>query len=257
VCTVTRVGAVVLVEPDDMTMSTSTRPGLLAGAVGGQAATPIAPCRVGRPTPIVGACQECAVVILVRDEELVPGADADGTLACPACAGRLRRWGFARPRWLRTRDGGRRWERPARVRCATASCRRTQVLLPARCVPGRSCDADTVGAALLAAAQGCGHRPVAASLGLPAATVRGWLRAARANADWLYQIAVAKLHDLDYDPAPLQPVGNPLGEAVSALGAAAAAVKRFMGVAMSTPAWPVIVIVSQGRLLRPERVCPG
>ncbi|HKT03386.1 MAG TPA: hypothetical protein VJT31_27975 [Rugosimonospora sp.] len=124
-------------------------------------------------------------------------------------------------------------------------------------MPSRSADADTIGAALLAAVLGRGHRPIAAALRLPPATVRGWLRAARANADWLYHTAVAKLCALDIDPAPLKPVGTPLGEAASALGAAAAAVKRLMGTAMSTPAWPVIVTVSQGRLLRPTRIRAG
>jgi hypothetical protein len=220
----------------------------VAGGPGGQAATPIAPCLVGQPVPIVVACREPSVVIVVRDDTLVSSALAEGTLACPTCGGRLRKWGYARPRWVGTRDGGRVRERPARVRCIIASCRRTRVLLPARCVPRRCCDADTIGAALLAAAQGQGPRPIAAALGLPAATVRGWLRAARANADWLYRTAVAKLHALDVDPAPLGPVGSPLGEAVSALGAA---VKRRMGAAMPTSVWPIVVIVSRGRLLRP------
>jgi hypothetical protein len=196
-------------------------------------------------------------VIIFRDEELVASALADGRLACPACGGRLRKWGYARPRWVRTRDGGRRRERPARVRCTIRSCGRTRVLLPVRCVPGRSCDADTIGAALLAAARGQGHRPIAAGLGLPAATVRGWLRAVRANSDWLYRTAIRKLHDLDTDPAPLLPAGSPLADAISALGAAAAAVKRFMGAAMQTPVWQVIVIVSRGRLLRPWRARAG
>lgn len=65
--------------------------------------------------------------------------------------------------------------RPARVRCTNPACGRTQVLLPAWCVPGRADDADTIGSALLAAAAGQGHRPIAERLGVPADTVRGWL----------------------------------------------------------------------------------
>lgn len=131
------------------------------------------------------SCREPCVVIIVCDEEQVETSLATGELVCPACGGRLRRHGWTRERSVRTRAGQRRL-RPARVRCTASDCGRTQVLLPAWCVPGRSADAETIGSALTAAATGVGHRRIAARLGLAADTVRGWLCAAHSHADWLY-----------------------------------------------------------------------
>jgi len=63
-------------------------------------------------------------VILVLDQAQADLASPE--LTCPHCPGRLRRWGFARTRSLRSSGGGRVWLRPRRVRCA--SCRVTHVL---------------------------------------------------------------------------------------------------------------------------------
>ena len=93
-------------------------------------------------------------MIIVADEQVAESARAAGQLVCPVCGGRLRKHGFSRPRSVRTYGGAHRTLRPARVRCAEPACGRTHVLLPAWCVPGRGVDADTIGAALLAAANG-------------------------------------------------------------------------------------------------------
>ncbi len=53
---------------------------------------------------------------------------------------------------------------------------------------------------LLAVADGLGHRLVAASVGLPAMTVRGWLRRARLNAERVRASATTALHALDSMP---------------------------------------------------------
>ena len=134
---------------------------------------------------ILGSCREQPVVIVVRDEELAQQALAEGSLRCPhrGCGDSVYRDGYARRRMVRTRAGGERELRPQRVACRR--CGRTNVLLPAWCVPGRSDDAETIGSALLAAAQGQGHRPIAAKLDRPATTVRGWLRAARGHVETL------------------------------------------------------------------------
>lgn len=191
-------------------------------------------------------------MILVADEQVAQDARTAGQLACPACGGRLRKHGFARPRSVRTHGGGHRALRPARVRCAEPACGRTRVLLPAWCVPGRSVDADTIGAALLAAAHGAGHRPIADRLGIPADTVRGWLRAARDNSRWLYKTAAIALHNaVREDPALPPPNRSALWHAVEALGAAAAAMRRMFGTSLRTTAWPLIVLITAGRLLRP------
>lgn len=96
-----------------------------------------------------------------------------GRVTCPACDGALRPWGWARRRPLRRRDG-LMWLRPRRGRCG--SCGGTHVLLPVDTLVRRQDEVAVIGAALLAWSGGAGHRRIAASLGLPADTVRGWLR---------------------------------------------------------------------------------
>lgn len=184
----------------------------------------------------------------------------EGRLVCPACGGWFRKHGFSRRRWVRTYGGGRRHLRPARVCCTNKACGRTQVLLPAWCVPGRADDASTIGAALSAAAGGQGHRPIAERLGVSAGTVRGWLRAARAGSEWLYQRAVivhARVNLVCEDPALPVAGGTALAYAVDALGAAAAAIRRFFGAALPLSGWQLIVFITGGRLLRPVRVRSG
>ncbi|UQX11328.1 helix-turn-helix domain-containing protein [Candidatus Mycobacterium methanotrophicum] len=107
--------------------------------------------------------------------------------------------------------------------------------------------------ALLAAAAGQGHRSIAERLGVPADTVRGWLRAARTGSPWLCQRA-AEVHgrvNLARED-PVLPVADrtPLAYAVDALGAAAA-VRRFFGAVLEASGWQLIVLITGGRLLRP------
>jgi hypothetical protein len=123
------------------------------------------------------------VVIIVRDEDQAQQALDAADLGCsrPNCGGILRRDGHASTRRVRTRAGHKQILRPQRVRCRR--CDRVQVLLPSWCVPRRADDMETIGTAMLHAALGRGHRRIAAMLGRPASTVRGWIRAARSNAD--------------------------------------------------------------------------
>lgn len=199
-------------------------------------------------------------MIIVADDHEAQAARAEGRLVCSACGGRFGKHGFARARSVRTRGGGRRELRPARVRCTNPACGRTHVLLAAWCVPGRADDAETIGAALQAAVAGQGHRPIADRLGVPAGTVRGWLRAARAGADWLYQTAVSardRVNVIRDDPALPLSEHTPLAHAIDALGAAAAAIRRFLGAALGISGWPLIVLITGGRLLRPPLVSSG
>lgn len=194
-------------------------------------------------------------MIIVRDEELAQQALTAGTLVCPhaGCGGRVYRDGRARARRVRTREGGERQLRPQRVACRR--CERVNVVLPAWCVPGRSDDAETIGAALVDAAEGRGHRSIAARLGRPATTVRGWLRAARRHAEALRVRAHVRQYEIEGESERLRPAGSPLGDAVAALGAAAAAARRFFGAGLcATSLWEFIVLISGGRLLRPRRL---
>ncbi len=197
-------------------------------------------------------------MIIVRDEELAQQALSAGTLACPhtGCDGSVYRDGRARARRVRTRDGGERELRPQRVACRR--CGRVNVVLPAWCAPGRCDDAETIGVALLAAARGRGHRWIAARLGRPATTVRGWLRAARSHAEALRVQANVRRDYIEHETEWLRPAGSPLGDAVTALLAAAAAAKRFFGAGLcATNVWEFIVLISGGRLLRPRRGVGG
>ena len=97
-----------------------------------------------------------------------------GRLACPGCSGVLARWGHARGRRVRDTDGGL-WIVPRRARCT--GCGATHVLLPVLLLVRRADTAAVIGAGLTAKATGAGHRLIAALLGRPPETVRGWLRA--------------------------------------------------------------------------------
>ena len=103
-------------------------------------------------------------------------------------------------RSLRSSGGGRVWLRPRRVRCA--SCRVTHVVLPALAPPHRAYTIDVVGQALLASACGQSHRKIGADLGIPADTVRDWIRRVRARAEWLRVQGTIAAHTLD----PMLPV---------------------------------------------------
>lgn len=197
-------------------------------------------------------------MIVVRDDELAEQALDAGQLRChhAGCGGTLRRDGYARERQVRTRVGQERVLRPRRVACRR--CARVQVLLPAWCVPRRADDAETIGVAMLHAAQGRGHRPIAALLGRPLSTVRGWLRAARSNAVRAERHAYLKrrlMENVDPHRGTLPHARTLLGYAVDALGAAAAAARRHFGDdGHETAPWALFVLVGGSLLLAPSRI---
>ena len=115
--------------------------------------------------------------------------------------------------------------------------------------PRRGYGVEVVGAALLAAAEGAGHRRAAACVQAPAGTVRGWLRAVRAGGPALTACAVELAQATGASVFPPGPpawwAGRALPEAVAALGAAA----RAFALHLSTPPppdtiagrrWPVV-----------------
>lgn len=116
------------------------------------------------------------MTMVLGPDESLDDLVAEGSGACPGCGGRLRRWGQARWRVVRGPDG--EWgHRPPRVRCR--SCGATQVVLPADVLLRRRDGVVVVGWAWRAFALGASARRVAASLGVPMETVRGWLRRLR------------------------------------------------------------------------------
>jgi Domain of unknown function (DUF6431)/Homeodomain-like domain len=179
-------------------------------------------------------CAEAARV----EAELVAGL-----LSCSSCRGTLRPWGHARERVLRCAAGDR-WLRPRRARCR--GCAGTHVLLPDVALARRRDGVAVIGAAIAAKVAGVGHRPIAARLGVPKDTVRGWLRrfAERAGQVRAYftRCAVA----LDPELGPVMPAGSGVADALEAIAVAARAwVLRFGPAA----AWTVASALSGGRLL--------
>jgi transposase-like protein len=234
-----------------LVMVTATRvPGVRGWAVA-LAVSARAGCNTSRPFPLPGGpvtmagCEDSPTVIVVLDLEAGARALAAGALSCPDCRGVLRSWGLARPRRLRRLDGGHVDLRPQRARCA--SCRATHVVLPAVGLPRSGYTVEAVGAALTARHAGAGHRAVAASLGLPAGTVRGWLRQARHGAEALRVHATQIAYRYDRDTGPLEPAGSPLGDALVALSAAARACARRLH--LVAPVWQLIALLTGGRLL--------
>ncbi len=130
-------------------------------------------------------------MLLCADADAACAELASGVLACPSCGtGRLRSWGYGRERAIRVHGGGYRRLRPRRGRCR--SCGSTHILLPSWAVPRR---ANAVGviarAAAASALHGTGSTRLGAELGVPAATVRGWLRRQAPGSEpvWLVELS--------------------------------------------------------------------
>ncbi len=168
-----------------------------------------------------------------------------GHLACPAagCEAALGPWGWGRARVVR--GVGR--VRPRRARCR--GCRGTQVLLPASVLLRRADAVTVIGTALLAKAEGRGHRPIAAELGVPESTVRGWLRRIVVVAVRVLAVVVAAASGLGSDFIAPAVTAGPVQAVVELLGALAASVGRRLGGSCSP--WRLAAVLTGGRLLTP------
>lgn len=152
-------------------------------------------------------------------------------------------WGHARRRRIR----GVGWVRPRRARCGRCSV--THVLLAVSCLLRRADGVEVIGAALRQKAAGAGHRAIAARLGRPVCTVRGWLRAFAGNAEAVRARFTTLLVELDPLTGPL-PVGRSVfADAVEVIGGCAAAARRRLGVVGAVSAWQLAAAVTDGRLL--------
>jgi hypothetical protein len=188
---------------------------------------------------------EAPVLTVSADREDVERRLVAGELACPACGGPLARWGRARERRVRGRDGVSRLI-PRRARCR--GCLRTHVLLPVTCLARRADEAGVIGQALEAKAAGAGHRVIAEVLGRPASTVRGWLRALAARAGQVRSVFTALAVSLVPDPPLPAAAGSPLGDAVAAIAAAAVAAAKFLAVG-EVARWHLAAAATGGMLL--------
>ena len=183
------------------------------------------------------------------DRDVVERQLGGGELACPSCGGVLARWGNAAERRVRVLDRPDVWLCPRRARCR--GCGRTHVLLPAWCLARRADAGEVIGLALEAKACGEGHRMIAARLGRPASTVRGWLRAFTARAEQVRLVFTALAASLVTDPPLPGPAGSLPGDAVAAVAAAAAAAARVPGVG-AVARWRLAAAVTCGLLLAPS-----
>lgn len=183
------------------------------------------------------------MLIVENDPAKVEADLSAGVFGCPDCGGRLARWSFARRRWLRG-EGGPVELRPRRGCCVC--CGKTQVFLPELAL-GRRVDAVAViGRALTAAAAGVGHRTVAARVGRPVSTVRGWLRRFRMLAARVAAHFTVWAHRLDPNLAVVAPAGSALADAVEAVGVAARAASLRLG---PRSGWSWASVLTGGGLL--------
>jgi hypothetical protein len=130
----------------------------------------------------------------------------------------------------------------------------THVLLPVTVLLRRADAAGVIWAGLLARAAGRGHRPIGLLLGVPASTVRGWLRrlASRLEAVRVHFLLVGRRAGVDL--VVPKALGSPWQDVIAAVGAATEAVTgRFgtAGVIGRVTAWQVLSSSSGGRLLSP------
>jgi hypothetical protein len=123
------------------------------------------------------------------------------------------------------------------------------VLLPASVLLRRADAVTVIGTALLAKATGAGHRRIAAVLGVPASTVRGWLRRVVAVAHRVLAVFAALAGQLGTEFAPPAPTADPVAAVVELLGVLSSAVaRRFAG---SCSPWRLAAVLTGGRLLSP------
>ena len=147
------------------------------------------------------------MLMVDTDAVVVEARLLTGELECPSCGGMLRPWGHARWRFSRGQEGTVA-HRPRRASCT--GCSKTHVLLPAAWLSRRGDAVSVIGSALLAKAAGLGHRRIAALLGRPACTVRGWLRRFGGRAEDVRVFFTRLLHTLDPEAGPLVPRGSGL-----------------------------------------------
>ncbi len=184
------------------------------------------------------------MLIVENDRSVVEQHLLAGRLRCPACRdGELRPWSRLPRRMVRHEDHEENLE-PRRARCR--NCGKTHVLLPDTCLAGRLNSAAVILRGLLLKAGGAGHRAVAAELGLPAGTVRGWLRRFAAVAEAVRVHMTIWAAFLDAAMPAVDPTGSSFADALESLGLAARACSLRLG---RRPAASWATRLSAGQLL--------
>lgn len=181
--------------------------------------------------------------IVCAEQALVEAELVGGLLACPSCQGALGPWGHARERVTRRVAGDWRW-RPRRARCR--GCRVTHVLLAEVCLSRRQDEVEVIGAAIEAHVAGEGHRPIAARLGVPAGTVRSWLRRFDQRAEQIRALFTRCAVALDPELGSVLPVGSVVADALEAIAVAGRAWVLRFGPCL---VWRIVSRLSAGGLL--------
>lgn len=140
---------------------------------------------------------------------------------------------------------------PRRARCR--SCLVTHVLLPVVVLLRRAYSAATIVSVFVSRAAGRGHRSIALAVGVPAGTVRGWLRRMSGRLDAVRKVFLAVA--VGVLPGLVPPSGGdgPWQDLLAAVGAGMTAMRsRFGPVAVGeVTATGLAVAWSGGRLLAP------
>jgi hypothetical protein len=111
--------------------------------------------------------------------------------------------------------------------------------------------AEVIGAALAAKANGSGARAIAALVGRPVDTVRGWLRRFVSRAETVRQFFTGLLVDVAADPVVPAAMRTVLADAVVAvIGATVAVAARWPRLG-EVPVWQAAAAATHGRLLSP------
>ena len=161
---------------------------------------------------------------------------------CPGCDGRLARWGC----YLRLARWGAQVLAFGVRRCRCAACGVSHALLPAFLVAGRMDLASAIGMALAMGAAGRGHRPIAAALGVPDTTVRGWLRRLRARAAGLRALFVGLALRLGAQTGRSPPPERVLAWLLDAIATAHRVARERLGAAVAGCVWSFSSAASGG-----------
>ncbi len=183
------------------------------------------------------------MLIVCADEARVECELVGGALSCPSCRGVLGPWGRARARVLRC-AAGERVLRPRRARCR--GCAGTHVLLADIALLRRRDEVAVIGAAIEAKVAGQGHRPIAARLGVPKDTVRGWLRRFAADSEAIRAHFTRWAVALDAELGAMLPAGSGVADALEAVAVAVRAWVLRFGPGL---AWSLVSALSAGVLL--------
>lgn len=106
--------------------------------------------------------------------------------------------------------------------------------------------AETIGRTLELKAAGLGQRPIAAAVGVPRTTVRGWLTRFAEVAEKVRAHLVRWALWLDAGLVRIEPSGSDFGDAIAAVGAAGGAAADRLGIGCR---WQFASAATGGRLL--------